>query len=57
MLSTAWMWVRFLGVAAGIAAFWLGLSVMDDDDKPALRFIAGGAGVIILLVAASFWRV
>jgi hypothetical protein len=57
MLSTAWMWVRLLGIATGIAAFWLGLSMMDDDDKPGLKFIAGGAGVIILLVAASFWRV
>lgn len=57
MLSTAWIWVRLLGIAAGAAAFWLGWSVMEDDDKRGLTFIASGAGVIILLVAASFWRV
>lgn len=57
MLSTAWMWVRLLGIAAGIAAFWLGWSVMDDDDKRGLTFIAAGAGVIILLISASLWHV
>lgn len=55
MLSTAWMWVRLLGIAAGVGAFWLGLSVIDDDDQPGLEFVSGGAGVILLCLAATFW--
>lgn len=56
MLSTAWMWVRLLGIAAGIGAFWLGLSVIDDDDQHGLEFVSGGAGVVLLFLVASFWR-
>lgn len=55
MLSTAWMWIRLLGIAAGIGAFWIGLSAMDDDDQPGLEFISAGAGVFVLCLAATFW--
>jgi hypothetical protein len=55
MLSTAWIWIRLLAVAAGVGAFWLGLTVLDNDDLPGLELISGGAGVILLCLAATFW--
>jgi len=54
MLSTAWMCIRLLGISAGLGMVWLGLSVMDDDDEPDLEFASGGAGVVLLFVAATF---
>jgi hypothetical protein len=56
MLATAWFWVRVFGLAIGIGAFWIGLSLMEDDDQSALRLISGGAGIIILGLAATLWR-
>lgn len=55
MLSTAWFWVRALVLIAGAGALWMGLSLMDDDDRWGLRFVSGGAGIVLLGLAATFW--
>ena len=55
MLSTAWFWIRVLGFVLGIGALWIGLYLMKDDDKSGLRLVSGGAGIVILGLAATFW--
>ena len=55
MLATAWFWIRFLGLALGIGALLMGLSLMENDDRSGLKFISGGAGIILLGLAATIW--
>lgn len=55
MLSTAWFWVRALVLAMGAGTLWMGLSLMEDDDRWGLRFVSGGAGIVLLGLAATFW--
>ena len=55
MLATAWLWTRVLGLIVGIGALLMGLSLMDEDDRSGLRFISGGAGIVLLGLAATFW--
>lgn len=54
MVTTAWFWIRVLGLAAGIVALWIGFSILDDDDRSGLRFVSYGAGMVLLTVAATF---
>lgn len=55
MLVTAWFWIRLLGLVLGIGAVWIGLSIMEDDDQSGLKFISGGAGIILLGLAPTIW--
>ena len=55
MIATAWLWVRVLGLVAGICALLIGFSLMDGDDRSGLRFVSGGATVVLLCLAATFW--
>lgn len=52
MLATAWLWIRVVGLAVGIAAVWMGLSVMADDDQLGLKFVSCGAGIVLLGLVA-----
>jgi len=55
MLSTAWFWIRVLSFVLGIGALWVGLYLMKDDDQSGLRLVSGGAGIVLLDLAATFW--
>lgn len=56
MLTTAWFWIRVLDLVLGSAAVWLGLSLMQGDDRSGLKFVSVGAGMIILCLAGTFWH-
>ena len=55
MITTALLWIVVLVSAVGIGMFWIGLNSLEDDDRPALRFISLGAGLVILCLVATFW--
>jgi hypothetical protein len=55
MFATAWFWFRVFALAAGVGAIWLGLSVMDDDDRMGLRYLSCGSAIAFLILAATFW--
>ena len=57
MVPTALMWIRLLGIAAGIGAFWMGLSATHDDDQPGLELVSMGAVVLLVCLVATFWPV
>jgi len=56
MLTTAWFWIRVLDLVLGSAAVWLGLSLMQGDDRSGLKFVSVGACMIILCLAGTFWH-
>ena len=56
MLTTAWFWIRVLDLILGFAALWLGLSLMQGDDRSGLKFVSVGACMIILCLAGTFWH-
>lgn len=55
MVSTPWIWIRLLGIAAVIGAIWMGLSATHDDDQPGFELVSIGAGVLLVCLAAAFW--
>jgi hypothetical protein len=55
MMNTALLWIVVLVSALGIGMFWIGLNSLEDNDRPALRFISLGAGLVILCLVGTFW--
>lgn len=56
MLATALFWISVLSLAAGIGVVLRGLFVMSKDGRLGLRFISFGSAIVLIGLAATFWR-
>jgi hypothetical protein len=54
MLATAWFWMAFVSLAAGIGVVGLGLFLIGENSRAGLRFISGGAAIVMLGMLVTF---
>ena len=54
MLAIAWFWIALLSLAAGIGVVGRGLFLIGKNSRLGLRFISGGAAIVILGLVFTF---
>lgn len=54
MLATAWFWMAFLSLAAGLIVVGRGLFLIGKNSRVGLRFISGGSAIVMLGLIATF---
>ena len=53
MLAVALFWI---GVVIGIAVVWMGLALLEEDDREGLDFVAFGGCLISVCMIVHFAR-
>jgi hypothetical protein len=54
MLATAWFWIAFVSLVAGIVVVGRGLLLIGKNSRVGLRFISGGSAIVMLGLIATF---
>lgn len=54
MHAAAWFWMFTSGVVTGIAFFWLGMTLMEEDGQSGLKLVAGGVALVLFCLVAQF---